>query len=122
MASQNESNQKPGDGDSQENDRDVGPDRSRSTDVEAKEVEYEHFSNDDPFGPARISALRSETEELLAPLQTEPVGFDGATEAELRDFQEDAVQRSKWSQTRQDGFLGLLRLGRPTPPRSQRVL
>ena len=102
-----------------ENDERIG---SGSTDLESKKLEYEHFSDDDPYGPARVTALRSETAELLEPLSLEADGFERATSKQLRNLQQDAMERAKWTKARQDGFTAVLRLGRKTPTRSERVL
>ena len=122
MASQNESDKKSGiDEVKTDTERDGSKD-SGSVELESKEVEFEPFSDDDPYGAARISSLFSETSQFLDSIQAKPVGFETATQQQLRSFQEDAVQRAKWSQARQDVFIGFLRLGRPIPPRSKRIL
>ena len=122
MASSNESNEKSRNDEVKAEVKDNERVRDRGTDMESKEQQYEHFSDDDPFGAVRITALRSETAELLEPLQIEADGFERATSEQLRNLQQDAVERAKWTKTRQDGFTAILRLGRPTPPRSKRVL
>lgn len=122
MASQNEGNPKHRVDEVEKTDPESGSTDTPSPGVETEELEFKPFSDADPFRAARVGALVDETADLLGEVQVEPVGFGRATDDELASFYEDAVERAKWSKARQDGLLGVLRLGRPVPRRSQRVL
>lgn len=91
-------------------------------DLETSNVEPSPFSELDPYRPARITSLRGETDEFLQEIQLEAVGFSGSNDEQLRHFLKDAEERAGWSQTRQDAFRSILRLGKPIPRRSSRIL
>lgn len=93
-----------------------------SSDLAAPGVQYEHFSTDDPERAARVVALESETRAFCQRLGVEQTGLREATPAQLRQFQADAQERSRWSQTQKDAFEAILRVGKRPPPRSQRIL
>ena len=122
MASQNESDEKSRNEEIKSTDSEVHKRTDRSTDVESKGQQFEPFAADDPWRTTRTREVVSETKRLLEQIQTEPIGFENATPKQLRSFQQNATERASWSQARQDGFIGLLRLGRPVPPRSKRIL
>ena len=94
----------------------------RGANVETREQPIEPFSNDDPFRTDRINQARSEASALLKHVQAEPVGFQGSNDKQLVRVYKDAEERATWSKARQDGFIGILRLGRPVPRRSERIL
>lgn len=122
MAPQNEGNKKSGDEDIKEPDSTTGSgDLSEASDS-SSDSEIQPFSDNDPFRAARTREVISETARALDPIQAEPVGFENLTDEQKRYISEDALERSEWSQARQDGFTSILRLGRSIPPRSQRVL
>lgn len=122
MASQNEMHEKPGNESTSTVSKETGPRNRRSTDLESGEQQYQPFSAEDPFRSSRITSLRSEAKAILAPIQGQATGFKDLNDKQLRNIHNDAVERSGWQQARQDGFIGLLRLGNRTPPRSKRVL
>lgn len=122
MESQNESDPQSGNEQTKDTSKIDRSESGRSVELETSRFEYEHFSDADPYGADRISALRSETAELFKHVQAEPAGFENATGEQLRNLQSDAIERSKWRETRQDGFIGILRLGRRTPSRAKRIL
>lgn len=122
MAPQNESNQESRDAEVKSDVGDVGTDNDRSTVLETRKVEPEPFSDDDPYRSTRIASIRSETDELLSEVQGLSVGLEGSSKRQLERIQQDVVERSGWSEARSDGFIGILRLGRKTPPRGARVL
>ena len=94
----------------------------RSTDVEAREQRIEPYSDEDPYRPARIAALRDETQMVCNTVHAEATGFQELNGKQLRDLQSDADERARWPKARQDAFDGILRLGRKTPGRSERIL
>lgn len=122
MAPQNESDQKPGNDEVKAGSERVAEPGSGSTDLASQDKPVEYFSDDDEFSASRFAALSSETTGLLQQVQLKPDGLKDATPEQLRNLYQDAEERQGWSQARQDGFIGLLRLGRPTPPRAARVL
>lgn len=122
MAPQNESNKESRNEETKAIVTGNGSESGRSTNVESISVDPEPYSDADPYRTTRIAALRSETAELLEQVQIQPDGFERVTEQQLRSIHEDAYERKKWSKTRQDGFIGILRLGRQTPARSKRLL
>jgi hypothetical protein len=122
MASPNESNQESRDKHPPSSSESTRSNDRRSTDLESAEQHYEPFSNEDPYGASRITALRGETSTLLDEIQAEATHFERTNHKQLQHLHEDAIERSKWSETRQDGFISILRLGKSTPPRANRVL
>lgn len=122
MAPQNEGDKKSGNEQAEGDNIDSKSSESDSIIMEGKEPQIEPYSDDDPLRSTRINSLASETAGLLDKVQAQPTGFERATGEELRNIHEDAIERSKWSTSRQDGFTGILRLGRPVPPRARRVL
>lgn len=94
----------------------------RSVDVETHIEQPEPFSEADPFRSARIAETVSETGTFLEAIQASPSGFQDLDESEFRSISRDVAERAKWSEARKDGFIGVLRLALPTPPRSKRVL
>eukprot|EP00918_Siedleckia_nematoides_P004062 GHVU01009148.1.p1 GENE.GHVU01009148.1~~GHVU01009148.1.p1 ORF type:complete len:345 (+),score=15.02 GHVU01009148.1:389-1423(+) len=80
------------------------------------------FSEFDPFRAARYRALSSETKALCDSVSIGITGIENLNEDQLRTLQEDAEERSRWSEARSDAFSGLLRLGATVPPRGKRVL
>ena len=122
MASSNESNEKlRNDEDTNGVEAPVGQ-SSQSTDLAAEGPKFEPFDPEDPWRAARTAEVVSNTRKFLQGLQVEPVGFQDATPKQLRRLDEDAYERSTWSEARQNDFAGILRLGRRTPSRSQRIL
>ena len=122
MESQSESDKKPGTdqvNDSAEKSKDGV---SRGVDVAIEGQQFEPFTDADPFRAARTAEAVGETRTFLSEIQIEPAGFSDATPEQQRRVHADAAERASWSQARQDEFLGILRLGRRTPPRSKRVL
>ena len=122
MAPPNESNSQPGTKEDQNNSRSDGYKNSNSNDLESREQQPEPYSDEDSYRAARIDSLVGETESLLAEVQSKAIGFDNATPEQLRNIHKDATEREGWSQTRTDGFISVLRFGRPTPPRAKRIL
>ncbi len=122
MAPQNESNKESGTKDTQGETNNVRQTDNTGVNLESTQFEPEPYSYEDPYRSSRITSLISETEALLAPIQGQGTGFDSASDKQLRNIHEDAIERQEWSQTRQDGFTSILRLGRNTPSRSKRVL
>ena len=122
MAPQNESDPKSGNEETQVGDKQTTGQSSRGTDLESEQLRPEPYAIDDPQRADRISALSSETAGVLEQVQATPVGFDDLTPEQLRYVHEDAVERSEWSEARQDAFVSILRLGRKVPPRSKRIL
>lgn len=98
------------------------PQRSGDADVATPEPPPEPFSEDDPQRADRVSALRGQEDFFLSQVGYSLGGLDGSTGAELRTFRSNATERQRWPEAAADGFSGLLRLGRPVPPRSQRIL
>lgn len=122
MAPQNESDPKPRDEKTKVDDTETSVGSSRSVSVESAKQRIEPFSDDDTQYSARARALVSETAGLLDQVHAQPAGFNGATPEQLANLYKDANERALWNQARQDGFLSILRLGLPTPPRSKRIL
>lgn len=122
MASSNESNQESGTKQTDRRDSGNGPKDRRSTDLETRNEQPELFSSEDEFRSPRTDALHSEASELLDQVQARATGIEGCTPEQLRNIHADARERERWSETRKDGFVGILRLGRKSPPRSKRIL
>lgn len=91
-------------------------------DLETKELQFEPFSEQDPFRTTRIAEVVDETHTFLSNIQSEAVGFQELNESQLRALSQDAAQRSLWDKARTDAFTGVLRLAKPIPPRANRVL
>lgn len=92
------------------------------TDLATPETQFTPFGDDDPYRPERSLALSREIDSFFAPMGGRGVGYGDVDAAQLTRLSKDAEERSRWPETTQDGFRGLLRLGRPTPPRSARIL
>ena len=122
MAPQDESNKKPRDDDSDELHSGARSDDGKSVELESIDREPEPFSDDDPFRAARIGEVVGETSGLLSEVQVQGAGFEGLTNREYADLHKNAAERKRWPEARQDGFISILRLGKPVPPRSKRVL
>jgi len=122
METSRESNPQPGNENSQGSDQHVQPGTDRTSDMAPEVVDIVPFSENDPFRATRISETVGQTASLLSEVQMEASGFQGATTEQFAALSRDAEERASWSQTRQDGFVGLLRLGKSTPPRSKRIL
>jgi len=122
METSSESNPQPGNENAEGSNQQFQPGTNRTSDMAAQVVDIVPFSENDPFRATRISETVGETASLLSEVQMEATGFQGATTEQLAALSKDAEERASWSQARQDGFVGLLRLGKPTPARSQRIL
>lgn len=122
MASQNEMHSESGIEKVEGTNTESGSGDSRVTDLQTRDRQAAPFSEFDPFRADRTRQVISETDEFLGQINAQPNGFERASETDLQKLSEDAFERSKWSETRSDAFLGVLRLGRPVPPRSKRIL
>lgn len=122
MESQSKSNEEPRIEQAESVDKDITGSSGKSVDVESKGLEFEPFTDQDPFRAARTRQAIDEARGFLENVSSEQTGFENLTNIELAGILEDAEERAKWSETRQDGLIGLLRLGRITPPRSRRIL
>ena len=122
MASQSKGDPESGIETSKEDDKSTGSGSDRSIDAQTQQQQPAPFSEFDPFRAARTSAVRSETDRLLEPLQVEQSGFEDTTEAQRRQLYADAEERASWSKARSDAFISLLRLGKPIPSRGNRIL
>lgn len=122
MASPNESNPQSGNDEVKGSNSESGPVPGGMSDVSAKDKPPAPFSEFDPFRSARFNEIYRETDKLLGPLQIEYDGIEGASEAQLRQFYEDAAERASWSEARQDAFTSILRFHKPIPSRSERIL
>ena len=122
MASQNESNPESGIGEAEKkNTADESKD-SRGVNQTTREQPGAPFSEFDPFRAARIGEVHRQTDTLLQSVHREGVGLENADEELLRRLYEDAEERASWSEARQDAFTAILRLGKPTPRRRDRIL
>jgi len=122
METSRESNPQSGNENAEVSDQQLQSGANRTSDMAPEVVDIVPFSENDPFRATRISETVGETASLLSEVQMEASGFQGATPEQFAALSRDAAERASWSQTRQDGFIGLLRLGKPTPSRSQRIL
>lgn len=122
MASQNESDQKYRDGEVKESNGENDANTNSGTGVQTQQQQAAPFSEFDPFRSTRIDTLRSEADQLLESLQVRVDGIEDATETELRNLHKNVSEYQGWSQTRKDAFTSVLRLGKPTPTRSNRIL
>lgn len=122
MASQNEVHEESRDVEVEEHVTRNGPGNSESVNVESRNQPIEPFTDADPFIATRITETTGQVSSLLEPLSFEAVGFENLTNEQYRHLSEDAIERAKWPKAIQDEFEGFLRLGRPLPPRSKRVL
>ena len=122
MEPQNEMHQKSGAEADQRQAQQVESGDHKSADMASGEQRIEPFSNDDPFLATRITETRSETDRLLQSISSEPVGFERLNRKQIKSLYANAVERSQWSQARQDAFASVLRLGVRVPPRANRVL
>lgn len=122
METSNKSNAEP----RQEGDNTQTVNNERSSDrssyVAAVDEQIEPFAENDPFRASRITETVREAGELLAKIQVKATGFENLNEREFRIISKDASERATWSKARSDGFTGLLRLGRGTPSRYNRIL
>lgn len=121
MATQNESNEKPR---QTEVNREVTANeqpRDRSANMESDDAQIVPFSENDPFRAARIAETARETGELLETISCKAVGFEELDDDQIRRISEDAEERARWRPARQDGFRALLRLGRKSLTRYQRI-
>lgn len=96
--------------------------KNRGADVASEEVQYEHFSADDPHRTTRIATLNRETGEFLSKMGGQYDGLGTRTDAEFRKLQADADERAAWGKTQTDAVRSVLRMGVRTPPRTARVL
>ena len=94
----------------------------RGVDLAPEKKRPSPFSEFDPFRAVRISDLAGETDSFLATVSKKQTGIEGLDEDKLRSLQADAEERSRWSETRQDAFRGIIRLGAAVPPRDRRIL
>ena len=122
MASQNEVHSETGNDKNTEDSRQLDSKPTGSTKLETTQQSPPPFSEYDPFRASRIDTLDSETKGFLNSLSLSATGIEKCNEDQLRALQEDAQERSRWSQTRQDAFNGILRLGAAIPPRDNRIL
>lgn len=122
MAPQNEGNEESRNQKVEGSNQQDGSSISASADLESPQQQIEPFTDADPFRAARTRETIGETESILAEVQSKAVGFNDLADFELANLYKDATERAKWEPARQDAFIGILRLGKPVPPRAKRVL
>lgn len=88
----------------------------------SEEVQPKPYDPDDAQRSERIAALNGEGSEFLSAVGVRPVGYSSLTPAQLRAIHRDVEERSGWSETQQDVYRGLLRLGHRVPGRAGRLL
>ena len=107
------------------------PDRPSGTTVDGRagvphhetaQPEHLPFTDEDPHRSVRFATLRSEDAAFLAATGYQATGYDKLSPKLLHRVSENAFRRTTWDQTRQDDFNAILRLGRKTPGRGQRIL
>ena len=122
MAPQNESDPQSGTQVAEGNNQQAVNTGVGSVDMATNDSEIQPFSEHDPFRTARIDTIDSQTRAFLQGLQVEPAGLEAADDDQLKQFYQDVKEREGWSEARTEAFQGVLRLARPVPPRSKRIL
>ena len=122
MASQDEMHPQSRDAKDTENNQQSQNSATNAANMETTAQQPPPFSEFDPFRAARYRALSSETQALCDSVSIGITGIENLNEDQLRTLQEDAEERTRWSEARSDAFSGLLRLGAKVPARGKRIL
>ena len=122
MESQSESDVRSRTGQTENASREDADRRPAGPDVEARKLLPKPMDPDDPLRASRLAKATEQTNQFLQSVGLKGLRSERLDEGSERQLYRDAAEREKWSQTAQDVYSGLLRLGVKTPPRSTRVL
>lgn len=122
MASQGEGDEGSGKGQVEKPAVSSGNEDGGSVELEAKDIRARYYDHDDALRAERLAAVDGEASGFLSPVGVRPTGYEQLTPAQLRAVHRDVEEREGWSETQADVFRGILRLGKPVPRRSGRIL
>ena len=118
MASQNEMHEGTRNAQDKKTDSNNSPGQTTPINVEAEKQPPPPFSEHDPFRSHRYREVTGQTQTFLDSMGLTASGFEDADENQLRTLSKDAEERQRWRPARSDAFIGIVRLGTVTPPRS----